>query len=48
MWPKEGDMENSLADMWGSSMSKGKFMAILRKRNKGYRQIVIAADWAVL
>lgn len=35
MWPKEGDMENSLVDRWGSSMSKGRFMVVLRKETKG-------------
>ena len=32
MWPKEGDMENSLVDRWGSSIS---FMVVLRKETKG-------------
>ena len=35
MWPKEGDMENSLVDRWGSSMSKGRFMVVFRKETKG-------------
>jgi len=44
MWPKEGDMENLLVDRWGNSMLQDDFMAVVRKRNKGYRHMVIAPD----